>query len=284
MGRPNGQLTLQANGQFTYMPNDGFVGIDSFTYLANDGTDTTLAQVDISVIGIPTSPTLHTASNAPAGNHDDTGSTDDNKRDDTSDVNSSDDNGPGSDTNGDDVDSNDETVVPVGISDLVKDNKIPVLDLRDAPAFEVSSNDVKDLTQALTDENRARSVLRSLLQNFSHTDGIEQRAQDQLDRVEFESGFYSAFDAEYLFAELNELENNNNVDLGKFEMTVGAVTAVGTIGYILWALRGGTLLALALSQLPAWQMIDPLPILESYESGDDHADENDSDDLNEFFS
>lgn len=36
-GPDNGTLTLNANGSFTYTPDAGFAGTDSFTYLANDG-------------------------------------------------------------------------------------------------------------------------------------------------------------------------------------------------------------------------------------------------------
>jgi adhesin/invasin len=37
----NGSVTLLPDGSFTYVPNVGFVGQDSFTYAASDGTDTT---------------------------------------------------------------------------------------------------------------------------------------------------------------------------------------------------------------------------------------------------
>jgi hypothetical protein len=37
-GPSNGTLTLNSNGSFTYVPATGFHGIDSFTYLARDGT------------------------------------------------------------------------------------------------------------------------------------------------------------------------------------------------------------------------------------------------------
>ncbi|PKH39018.1 hypothetical protein CXG46_14940 [Nocardioides alpinus] len=36
----NGEVTLAANGSFTYTPDAGFVGKDQFTYEASDGTDT----------------------------------------------------------------------------------------------------------------------------------------------------------------------------------------------------------------------------------------------------
>ena len=37
-GPANGTLTLNTDGSFTYTPNAGFRGADSFTYQANDGT------------------------------------------------------------------------------------------------------------------------------------------------------------------------------------------------------------------------------------------------------
>jgi hypothetical protein len=50
-----------------------------------------------------------------------------------------------------------------------------------------------------------------------------------------------------------------------FEMLVAGSTAVVTtgltVGYLVWALRGGSLLATMISSLPAWTLIDPLPIL-----------------------
>ncbi|RYD48505.1 MAG: tandem-95 repeat protein, partial [Verrucomicrobiaceae bacterium] len=50
VGPTSGTLTLNPNGSFTYTPNSGFSGSDSFTYHANDGTlDSTIATVSITV-------------------------------------------------------------------------------------------------------------------------------------------------------------------------------------------------------------------------------------------
>lgn len=49
-GPQNGQLTLAADGSFTYVPNAGFVGMDQFRYVVNDGasgTDTATATIDV---------------------------------------------------------------------------------------------------------------------------------------------------------------------------------------------------------------------------------------------
>ena len=52
-GQPaNGDLTLDANGSFTYTPDPGYAGADSFTYRANDGTaNSNTATVTITVNG-----------------------------------------------------------------------------------------------------------------------------------------------------------------------------------------------------------------------------------------
>ncbi|MCB8942746.1 MAG: cadherin-like domain-containing protein [Ardenticatenaceae bacterium] len=59
----NGTLTLNTDGSFTYVPDAGFAGTDSFTYHANDGTDdsevvtvtitVTMAEVEGYVIYLP---------------------------------------------------------------------------------------------------------------------------------------------------------------------------------------------------------------------------------------
>jgi len=50
----NGMLTLNSDGTYTYTPNAGYVGSDSFTFKANDGTaDSNTATVDITVNAVP---------------------------------------------------------------------------------------------------------------------------------------------------------------------------------------------------------------------------------------
>lgn len=50
----NGTLTMHANGSFTYLPQRGFVGVDTFEYLASDGTDTRTGHVTVTVTGADT--------------------------------------------------------------------------------------------------------------------------------------------------------------------------------------------------------------------------------------
>jgi len=52
----SGALMLNANGSFSYTPNPGFTGADSFSYRANDGgLDSNTATVAITVSAAPSS-------------------------------------------------------------------------------------------------------------------------------------------------------------------------------------------------------------------------------------
>ncbi len=49
-----------------------------------------------------------------------------------------------------------------------------------------------------------------------------------------------------------------------------------TVGYVLWLLRGGALLASLLSSLPAWRLIDPLPVLSRVDEEEDLDEDQDA--------
>ena len=52
-------------------------------------------------------------------------------------------------------------------------------------------------------------------------------------------------------------------------------TSVGlSAGYVVWMLKGGSLLASVLSSLPAWQLADPLAILVGKKGDEDEDDES----------
>lgn len=55
-----------------------------------------------------------------------------------------------------------------------------------------------------------------------------------------------------------------------------AVTTGFSVGYVAWMVRGGVLLSSVLSSLPAWQFIDPLPVLNFSEKEEENAEQDDS--------
>ncbi len=64
--------------------------------------------------------------------------------------------------------------------------------------------------------------------------------------------------------QLNQLQEEIRQRLNLDRNTVASTLAVSTglsVGYVLWLVRGGILISSLLSSLPAWRLIDPLPIL-----------------------
>jgi hypothetical protein len=62
---------------------------------------------------------------------------------------------------------------------------------------------------------------------------------------------------------------DNIVSEKKIKIVAGSATVASfgaSAAYVLWMLRGGSLLSSLLSILPAWQSIDPLPVLDNFES------------------
>ena len=51
------------------------------------------------------------------------------------------------------------------------------------------------------------------------------------------------------------------------KVVIGSTAAVSTsvsVGYVVWMLKGGSLITTVLSSIPAWQSFDPLPVLQSF--------------------
>ena len=88
-----------------------------------------------------------------------------------------------------------------------------------------------------------------------------------------------AFDAKYLWKELDDLTEHNRGLFENLDFSIGAISTVATFGYIFWSLRGGVLVAAALSQMPNWRFIDPLPVLESYKMNNASPEDDDMDGL-----
>jgi hypothetical protein len=68
----------------------------------------------------------------------------------------------------------------------------------------------------------------------------------------------------------------------KVKIMAGSATAASfgaSALYVVWLLRGGSLLSSLLSILPAWQTIDPLPVLDNFENRRRRGKTDNDDDL-----
>ena len=73
----------------------------------------------------------------------------------------------------------------------------------------------------------------------------------------------------------NELDNDEMVSTAVVGSSVAVTTGL-SVGYVIWLIRGGVLVSSVLSSLPAWQSIDPLPVLNIADSArrDDEDEES----------
>jgi hypothetical protein len=88
-----------------------------------------------------------------------------------------------------------------------------------------------------------------------------------------------SLESEALARELEALRDEVN-ELASTEFHAVAASAAASlglsVGYVIWLLRGGALVTSMLSSLPAWRLVDPLPILGRLDDndGDDPQDES----------
>ena len=86
-----------------------------------------------------------------------------------------------------------------------------------------------------------------------------------------------AFDTTVLWQNLDKVKARVETEANIATVAVGsatAVTATVSVGYVLWTIRGGYLMASMISTLPAWRMIDPLPVLEGSTNIEDDPDDD----------
>ncbi|MGB6041744.1 MAG: cadherin-like domain-containing protein, partial [Pirellulales bacterium] len=245
----NGTVTLNADGSFDYTPNTGFVGTDSFTYEVDDGfgnKDT--AQV--SLVVIPAAP-------PPAPPAPD----------------------PPTETNDDESDtSEDETELPVptgGDTGSDPPGTEPPPKTRDdiaevGPSLTLDDQDVDDSSEQESDPLSGfgqfvpdvKVPLRAgLLASISLTN-----LTTDIFNTELAGAFVTALDHLH-----DELDGDDFFHKAVVGSSMVATTGL-TVGYVIWLIRGGVLLTSLLSSMPAWQLMDPLPVLAMMNDEDDDED------------
>lgn len=91
-----------------------------------------------------------------------------------------------------------------------------------------------------------------------------------------------AFEMEALSDDLRNMREDIDSSVGfQYFAAASAVTATGslTVGYVLWAIRGGWLASSILAQMPAWRLIDPLVVLSSLDGTDGLGDDQSLQDM-----
>jgi hypothetical protein len=125
------------------------------------------------------------------------------------------------------------------------------------------------------DERRSNPDLQDVFTTFAMAAGKPQAT------VKIATSSETSLSPEFrvtdaLLSAMNDLRVEVDQDDLLNQIMIGsALTASASItaGYVIWLIRGGVLISSVLSSLPAWRMVDPLPVLSHFAGSS--ADEDD---------
>ena len=265
-GPQNGTLMLNPDGTFTYVPDDLYFGFDSFTYIVNDGLESSsVATVSLTVNLVAP------GGAGPGGDLDIQDGQDDG--DGTNDEEDTDHEGTG-----------DESTDTGGSSDGTGGTSTSAIGASfrsDATAGAAPLPTVNILDEFFR-RNSSLVELRSAARHSSSLrSGIANPARRLPDLIPVVREFIPASLQDLTFAilenhsmwnELNsirhQMEDRQQSSVFAENIVVGTTTAVTsglTVGYVIWLVRGGSLLATMVSVIPTWASFDPLPVMDRFE-------------------
>jgi hypothetical protein len=107
--------------------------------------------------------------------------------------------------------------------------------------------------------------------------GIEPTFTQGPDAISL-AAYHATLRNNHWVSELSRMRSTVDEEIGvehKLVASSVAITGSLSIGYVVWLLRGGLLLSSLISSLPAWHIIDPLPVLSRSRRTRDNANAED---------
>ncbi len=254
---PNhGTLSLHPGGALIYTPDSGFFGQDSFFYSVTDGALVSgTVEVTLEVVAVPSSPLFTEAASASASQS----TTPESTARDSDSANSED---------------------PLSESDASQESTTGSSTLGDAaatrsaldPSGNQRTGDAQVLRtggvgigSAVPGELHSDSTTR-LLNVYGVSDNpVSARSSSSLETTELERLLQQDIRQAILWTQWDDLEQQQQeTPIMVYVGAAGAGMSVFSIGYVFWALRGGALITVFASSLPAWRFIDPIAMLSAY--------------------
>jgi hypothetical protein len=288
----NGTVQVRANGSFTYTPAAGFVGVDSWLFATTDGRDSSAPAVATIVVNSALSPTSTGGSDsgsAPGLPGETPGAEPVDNTGQPASVS-----GSGSGPTASGTDNGSGPLASAGIAGQ-SDSETSPSERRNSVANGTTNPSDRN---EMSDE--VRGALISLRESDQSRDAGDKRAEESgtenarrnaasatvtlpgpsggpLIEIYVPGDFAVREEVYRQLADQNrqtteQLErafNGDAVFRHRIVGSVGVVTTSFSVGYLMWAIRGGMLLSGLLAQMPAWTMLDPLLVVDDESTSED---------------
>jgi hypothetical protein len=299
----NGMITVNADGTFLYIPNTGFFGTETFEFAASDGTSVGVTRVGTILVQPPvinggsgsssgdssssTSSGSGSSSTIATNTNTDTSTKSSNTNTDTSTKSSN--TNTNTNTNTGSGKPSVTTLAPEPVKGTTSgelQNNLDIVD--DSPdddqigfirqflsttGVDVQSDGRSNSLQVTTDHESARRKSgKSQLTFVTDTAFGLISANGPYSHVQQREMLYQTLIAQHIQS-VNELEKDMGRTFSMTDRVVGSVevvTTVSSVGYLIWnAGRGGILLSSLMAQIPAWNMLDPLLVIDGDSKDED---------------
>ncbi len=291
-GPSHGTITLRPDGSFIYTPATGYFGSDSFQFAGSDGqttgaTMTASLFVQAPLVGSGTSGGTSsgnstgttTTSSGTATTNSTSGTPSTTSTASSSSGTASTSGAPaGNAIAAYSTSTEEDELLAIGVSaggsseDEDTAGFIPQVQLQQDDAGRTLANSAT-VSQTATDRDAGRRY--SYGEAYPGAAGSMSQRWDvhtaltplELQRQEFYREL-AARTEEQIDSFEKKLSRNVSME-GRVVGSVGVVTTGFSVGYLIWAVRGGMLLSGVLSQIPAWTMLDPLMVIDGEGKDDD---------------
>jgi hypothetical protein len=301
-GPTDGTLTMSSDGTFHYMPTDVFTGTDTFSYRVTDGQlNSLIVTVTIDV--------QQTISSGPGGSSGNGGTTGSGNNSGSNGGGSGGSANTGTTTGGSSTGgttSNGGSTGGNGTNGSAPDPTVPATVAASGDvqglgtettfaAVEESAHDSR-VDQLNADAQRvselASLMISSLTREYQQSVTAERRSglSNAGTAARFATSLFGGTVAvvptdaivsfsHFVFDQSTNEEqqtNTHETEITSEKIVVGSTAVVSTsisVGYVIWILRGGSLLTAFVSALPTWSSFDPLPVLKSFDQHNDDEDD-----------
>ena len=263
LGEPSNGTVEIKNGRVVYTPDPGFIGREQIFYRVSDGvsfSNSVALDISVNLASLNTGTSVSNETEEPAAVEEEGAFTE----------------------QFDETDQDSEEVEIAAILESDDDDEVVLQRLGQMAEAQSLENELGLRSDSDTEDAKRYEFTSDLKTSKSFGNDLEFHMRY---RLASEQNFKNSstttidyqtagqFDFSYLSQDLDNFDHSFEIDGSADQVTfatLSSITGALTVGYVLWMVRGGMLMASFVSSIPVWQSVDPLNIVEfgSIDGGD----------------